>query len=31
MIDKKPIVTIQDQINEWIKEMRFKKGEKQNE
>ena len=31
MITKKLDMTIQDQINEWIKEIRIKKGEKQNE
>lgn len=31
MITKKLDMAIQDQINEWVKEMRVKKGEKQNE
>ena len=31
MITKKPIITIQDQINEWIKQVQTRKGEKQNE
>ena len=31
MITKKPIMTIQDQINEWVKQVQIKKGEKQNE
>jgi hypothetical protein len=31
MITKKRDMTIQDQINEWVKEMQIKKGEKQNE
>ena len=31
MITKKPIVTIQDQINEWVKQARIKKRGNQNE